>query len=52
MEPYSSRSTTEVFVPQTEWVADRVLVLPGGPSITDGQVSLISRILGVVVDAG
>jgi dTDP-4-amino-4,6-dideoxygalactose transaminase len=51
MEPYVS-STREQTVPltHTTWVADRVLVLPGGPTITPKLVVRIADVLKQVLD--
>ena len=42
-------TSTQNHLPQTEWVADRVLVLPGGPSVTQGDVELVAATIREVL---
>lgn len=46
MQPY--RSSPMPALPATDWVADRVLVLPGGPSVSAQQVE---DVVGVIASA-
>ena len=36
-------------LPRTEWVADRVLVLPGGPTVVRDDVELVAATIGEVL---
>lgn len=51
MEPYVSLPDTARHLPMTEWVADRVLVLPTGPAVGAADVARVARIVAGVTDA-
>jgi len=50
MEPYASREHVP-HLPQTEWVADRVVVLPGGPGVNQTHIDRIARVIGAKLTA-
>lgn len=52
MEPYASWPGPRPYLEATETVADRVLVLPTGPSVRAEDVSRIARIIEGVTRAG
>ena len=49
MEPYRSTPSPSATLSGTAWVTDRVLVLPGGPSITTAQVESVASVLTEVL---
>lgn len=51
MEPYRSANPgAAALLPETERVADRVLVLPTGQSIGEGEIELICRIISTALE--
>ncbi|MGG5258027.1 DegT/DnrJ/EryC1/StrS family aminotransferase [Phycicoccus avicenniae] len=50
MQPYASWDGPAPSVPVTEWVADRVVVLPAGPGVTPDDVSTVRRVIASAVD--
>jgi dTDP-4-amino-4,6-dideoxygalactose transaminase len=53
MEPYRSLFPgTSVFLPETERIADRVLVLPTGTSIGKSDITALCNVLRIAVEKG
>ncbi len=50
MQPYASWDGPVPSLPVSEWVADRVLVLPAGPGVGTGDVALVRRVVASVLD--
>lgn len=52
MEPYVSRPQRSLNLPSTEYVADRILVLPGGPTLTQRNIDRVTSLIELELAAG
>jgi dTDP-4-amino-4,6-dideoxygalactose transaminase len=52
MQPYASWDGPQPLLPVTEWVADRVVVLPAGPGVTADDVETVRAVVASTLARG